>query len=87
MNKLRMLKDAVFWDMVLCGSSKKDRLFGRTYSLHLQGNNTLSLVSMKMETICSSRMAVLLEPHSVMSQQTTSFIVIAMKNILEESGF
>jgi hypothetical protein len=35
----------VFWDLTLCGSSKKYRRFGGTYPLHLQGNETPSLSS------------------------------------------
>jgi hypothetical protein len=37
-----MFKDVVFRDMTPCGSSKKDRRFGVTCRLHLQGNETES---------------------------------------------
>jgi hypothetical protein len=36
------IKDIVFWDMMLCGSSKKNWHFRGTYWLHLQGNKILS---------------------------------------------
>jgi hypothetical protein len=38
-------ENVVLWDMTPCGSSKKNRRFGGTYRLHLQGNKPLSLSS------------------------------------------
>jgi hypothetical protein len=35
------MKGVVFLDMTPCESSRKNRCFGRTYHLHLQGNGTL----------------------------------------------
>jgi hypothetical protein len=45
---------------MLYGSSKKNRLFGGIYRLHLQGNKTHSFVILKIEAICFSETSVLL---------------------------
>jgi hypothetical protein len=50
------IKDVVLWDMTQCGSRNNQR-FGGTYPLHLQGNETVSL-------LCSQR--------GYASQQTAS---------------
>jgi chorismate-pyruvate lyase len=38
---LSSMKDVVFWDVMPCDCSK-NRLLGRTYRLHYQGDNTLT---------------------------------------------
>jgi hypothetical protein len=48
---------------------------------------TQRLVTLKMETIRSSETLVfLLGPHGVISKNTSSFVVTAVKNIREENG-
>jgi hypothetical protein len=58
------MKNVVFWDVTLCGSSKNQRCRG-TYRFHHQGARIVkvpssqTLVPLMMEVICSSESSVL----------------------------
>jgi hypothetical protein len=54
------MKNAVFWDVAPCGSYR-NRRFGETCSLHLQGRNPLAKksVTLKIEVTRSSETSVL----------------------------
>jgi hypothetical protein len=44
LEQITRLKDVVFWDVKPCDSSK-NRRFGGTYRLHLEGNESLGRLS------------------------------------------
>jgi hypothetical protein len=66
------MKNAVFWDVMLCGCCK-NIVFHCSMNRLLVTDNTPSspiLVSLMMEALCSSETSVLQEPHGIISQMT-----------------
>jgi hypothetical protein len=64
------IKNAVFWDVIPCGSCKKWR-FGGMYRLHHQSDKNRRYIPTKHRF--------LQEPHDVPSQKTAFFLVTAVK--------
>jgi hypothetical protein len=72
----------VFWDIMPCGSSKKNRWFGGTYRVYIHGKKALEFFQLRSEDVPHGRQKeplpskiqlFLLEPHGVIPQKTESF--------------
>jgi hypothetical protein len=85
-----IMKNAVFWDVVLYGSCK-NRCFGGTYHLHHKGNkNCLAcrfLSSWWWKRYIPPKRRFLQEPHCVTSQKTTFFKPIQIHLIIAHTYY
>jgi hypothetical protein len=88
--RFRILKNAVVWSVMSCGSCKNRRA-GGTYRLYdsvlrslvtaIVVPNSPILVARMIEAIRSSETSILKEQHGATSKTTAVFIVTALKNI------
>jgi hypothetical protein len=76
------VKGIVFWDMTPCGSSKKKDILEAPSS----GQQDSWVLPARNENVPPERLFFLVDPHDVINQKTTSFIVTTEKSTPEESS-
>jgi hypothetical protein len=76
------MKNAVFWDVTPCGSCK-DRRFGGTYLLHLQGDRNLRARNVYLNNNRSTlRRNIIVLYYTVLYYTTLYYSIVFLRSVL-----